>query len=186
MDSSLRNLERAFATDHSHGPALLREYDRAGTESRMVRALRASLGASPRFVSLLTESERSNYHRMTTGLTFGASDVTISIQAGPGHYCSNRNEVLPYAAYTEFEIGFQRSLLGGGDVEDGIGACEAHAGIGSYWESPDADWTVAGYVPTTLVQALVDHLYIEHGTPRPSNEEPTLDAQAESWLALGQ
>jgi len=177
MDNSIRDLERHFAADPSHGPALMRAYARAGVDTRESRALNVSLGTSPRFVSLMVEAERSPYHRMTTGLKFGASDVSVSIQAGPGHYCSNRNEVLPYADYTEFEIGFSRILTA--DHEDEIG-------IGTYWESPDADWTVAGYVPTAIVQALVDHLYIEHGTPRPSNEEPELDPQAESWLALGQ
>ena len=184
MDNSLRNLERAFATDPSHGPALLREYDRSGTETRMVRALRVSLGASPRFVALLTEAERSNFHRMTVSLTFGDSDVAISIQAGPGHYCSNRSGVLPYAEYTAWEIGFERALIA--DHEGEIGKTDQTDPIGEYWESPQDDWTVAGYVPTAIVQALVDYLYIEHGTPRPSNEEPALDAQAESWLALGQ
>lgn len=150
-DQNIRALERAFAEtgERALGAKLRRARIRAGE-------------TVPSFVSLLVESERYAFGRMTRPLTFGDSGVTLSIQAGPGHYCSKRDRVHPYEVYTSWEIGFERSLLGSAEARIQYGA----ESLRDYWESPEADWTVGGWVPTGLVQALVEHLHVEYGEVR--------------------
>lgn len=156
-DHNIRALERAFAEtgERALGVKLRRAKIRSGE-------------AVPSFVSLLVEHERYPFGRMTRRLTFGDSGVTLSIQAGPGHYCSKRDRVHPYEVYTEWEIGFERRLLGSAEAGIQYGA----ESLRDYWESPEADWTVAGYVPTGLVQALVEHLVVQYGEARSVEPEP--------------
>ena len=111
------------------------------------------------FQGLLKELERYQNFRMFRALQFGNSDVTLSIQAGGTHYCSPR-ETLPLGdtSYTAWEIGFQRKEIEGTQLDEEIN-----------WESPNEDWTVAGYVPTAQVQELVDLLTSRHGAPTLQN-----------------
>lgn len=164
-DRKIRELERQFASspDTETGQRLARMLERAG-EGRKSRAIRLSIGEFPSFVTLLVEAERVGPgFRLTRAITFGDSEVSISIQAGPSQYCSNRSQILSYDAYTAWEIGFQRSLLPT-EVETAM----PPGGIN--WEDSSADWTVAGYVPTETVQALVEWLYVEYGEPSPGNK----------------
>lgn len=163
-DLETRELERQFASspDTETGQRLARVLERAG-EGRKSRAIRLQIGEFPSFVTLLVEHERhADSFRLTRGLVFGDSEVSISIQAGPSHYCSDRSRViLPYDAYTLWEVGFQRSLL---PTAEGVVWENVDAQID--WEDPSADWSVGGYVPTASVQALVEWLYVEYGDAR--------------------
>ena len=81
-------------------------------------------------------------------------------------------------SYEAWEIGFQRSLLVTAvtiqpalDIPQGIvtpaliqRAVDLDREMG--WESPGADWSVSGYVPTDLIQDLFNWMFVNYGAPR--------------------
>lgn len=125
------------------------------TREEKIEMVRA--GQSPKFQTLLVEKTRFNDIRLFWSLRFGQG-VSISIQAGSSYYSRPRC-LLPLGdhSYTDWEVGFSRKLIEGLPLDKKMN-----------WESPEDDWTVAGYVPSALVQELCDFLFIQFG-PKVTN-----------------
>lgn len=161
MDNTIQSIVR----QHEANPRcqqtlqrLLRAQAQAG-DTKAGRRLRLLTGSSPRFQSLLQVTGKwAQWAQLARAIAFGDSGVSISIQGGGSHYCDPRANV-PYSQYVEWEIGFERGIL----------PTEIAAPLD--WESPAADWSIAGYVPTEKVQALFDYLFVEYGEPHLMGEE---------------
>lgn len=161
MDSTIQTLRREHAAEPSalNHQRLLAAQERAGDE-RAGRLLRVLLGTGPVFQEYLVEAQTfGGGGRITRAVQFGTSArpqprEKLSIQAGATHYCRPRYP-LPYAAYTAWEIAYNRADL----------PAEVEAWMGQHWEDPEDSWSVAGYVPTETVQRLFSYLFVEHGEP---------------------
>jgi hypothetical protein len=77
-------------------------------------------------------------------------NISISIVASGFHYCSPREDDLPFGLYTAYEVGILR---------DGKLIRPEFVGLGEFSDAFEpGDSPVAGWVDAAIVQAMIDKL----------------------------
>ncbi len=193
-DSRLRRLERlALANPGDFGArlAFLTEKGRKG-DAAAGREAKVLQGMNPvaDFASKLVESARTEGRGMSHRIFFAVKfpdGTSLSVQAGQSQYSAPRR-LLPLGdhSYTEWELGatpneLPHQVAASVDWEGGYD----HE-TDEYVSGPDyAGFTVAPYVETEVVQAMLTGLYVALGDPTfdgsgPDRPDPDSSGESEA------